>query len=302
MTNIVSEKKFQIALLVVLLLIVLIGAFYLYNNKTNTDNVVARINNEVITKDDLYEALVEQNGQATLDSLISDKIIELELKKQNITVTEESIQEEIDKIASQYGGQEAFEQALSSYGYSLDYIRTNIEKSLEVKKLLEPQITITEDEMKTYFEENKDSFNVEEQVKASHILVDSEEKAKEVKSKLSAGEDFANLAKEYSTDISNKEQGGSLGFFSKGDMVKEFEDVAFSMEIGKISDPVKTQFGYHIIKVEDKKAAKEANYEENTSQIKQILIEQKLPAVYSDWMEEKNTEYKIENLLTQSKK
>lgn len=300
MTNLVSEKKFQIALLAVLLLIVLIGAFYLYNNKTNANNVVARVNDQIITKDDLYEALVEQNGQAALDSLISDKIIELELKKQNITVTEESVKEEIDKIASQYGGQEAFEQALSSYGYSLDYIKTNIEKSLEVQKLLEPKITITEDEMKTYFEENKDSFNVKEQVKASHILVDSEEKAKEVKNKLSAGEDFANLAKEYSTDASNKDQGGNLGFFSKGDMVKEFEDVAFSMEIGKISEPVKTQFGYHIIKVEDKKAAKDATYEDNIAKIKQALLEQKLPAAYNDWIQEKHTEYKIENLLKES--
>lgn len=296
MTKLINQKKFQITLLAILLLAILIGAFYL-NNKTKADNVVARINNEVITKDDLYEALVEQNGQATLDSLISDKVIDLELKKQNITVTEEAVQAEIEKIAAQYGGEEAFEQALAAYGYSLDIVKENIEKGLKVQKLLEPQITITEDEMKGYFEENKETFNVEEQVKASHILVDSEEKAQEVKNKLSAGEDFAKIAKEYSTDTSNKENGGSLGYFSKGDMVKEFEDTAFSLEIGKISAPVKTQFGYHIIKVEDKKPAKEANYEENVTQIKQILIEQKLPATYETWIQDKYKEYNIQNLL-----
>nr|WP_303740754.1 peptidylprolyl isomerase [Lutispora saccharofermentans] len=163
--------------------------------------------------------------------------------------------------------------------------------------MLEPGITITEDEMKNYFEENKDTFNEEEQVKASHILVDTEEKALEVKNKLSAGEDFAEMAKQYSTDTGNKDQGGELGFFSRGDMVKEFEDAAFSMEIGKVSDPIKTEYGYHIIKVEEKKPAKEANYEESKAQVKETLLDQKLSAAYDTWLQDKYEEYKIDNLL-----
>jgi foldase protein PrsA len=260
------------------------------------DNVVGRVGDLTITKDELYDVLVKQNGQAALDSLVADKIIELEVKKQNINITKEDIQKEIDKMVESNGGQEAFDQALLNYGYTMDDINKNVEKNLVIMKLLGSSIEVTEDEMKAYFEEKKDTFNVKEQVNASHILVETEEKAKEVKEKLNAGGDFAELAKEYSTDGSAS-LGGNLGFFSRGDMVKEFEDTAFSLEVGKVSDPVKTEFGYHIIKVIEKKAAKEANYEENKEQIKDTILNEKLPTEYNTWIEKKYTEYKIEKLL-----
>ena len=261
------------------------------------DNVVARVSGEVITKDELYDLLVKENGQAALNSLIATKIVELEAKSQDIKATEEDVQKEIDAVAKQYGGQEAFEQFLEMYGYSLDDIKNNIEMNLNIKKLLEPDIKIEEDEMKAYFETNKEKFDVKEQVKASHILVDSEDKAKEVKEKLLAGEDFAELAKDYSIDTGNNQQGGELGFFARGEMVQEFEDAAFSLEIGKISNPIKTKHGYHIIKVEDKKQAKEATYEESKTEIKEILFQEKLPASYNTWIQGKFEEYEIEILL-----
>jgi foldase protein PrsA len=258
---------------------------------------VATVNGEAITKDELYDAMKGQYGQSALDQLISEKILESELKKANIVISEGDTQKELQEMIVQYGGQEQFDALLTNYGYSLEDFKTNIEMNLKLQKLLEPKITITEDEMKAYFDANKETFDVKEQVKASHILVDSEAKAKEVKEKLSAGGDFAALAKEYSIDTSNSEQGGALGFFSRGDMVPEFENVAFSLEAGTISDPVKTDFGYHIIKLEEKTTAKAAVYEETKDQLKDILFGEKLPTVYDTWIQEKFQEYEIKNLL-----
>ncbi len=292
-----KDKNFKtIAIVGVLVLIVLAGALY-YNNKTKGNEIVARIDTETITKNDLYEAMVAENGKPVLDMLIANKIIDLELKKKSITISKEDVDKEMDVIAEHYGGLSNFEQMLTIYGQSIDTVKENIEKNLQIKILLEPQITITDEELLGYFEENKESFNVEEQVNASHILVDSEEKAKEVEDKLASGGDFEELAKEYSADTSNKDNGGSLGFFGRGEMVPEFENVAFSLEIGKISEPVKSDFGYHIIKVEEKKEAKEAIFEENKEQVKNTVMEQKLPEAYNSWYEKKSTEYKIENLL-----
>lgn len=291
-----DKNSKTVIIAVVLVLIVLAGAIY-FNNRTKENDVVASIDNEIITKDDLYEAMVAENGKPVLDMLIANKIIDLELKKENITISNEDIDKEMDLIAEHYGGLDNFEQMLIIYGQSIDSVKQNIEKNLQVKKLLEPQIIITDEEIKDYFEENKESFNTEEQIKASHILVDNEEKAVEVKNKLNAGEDFAELAKEYSTDNSNKDNGGSLGFFGRGEMVPEFEDIAFSLEAGKTSEPVKTDFGFHIIKVEEKKEAKEAVLEENTEQVKNMIFEQRLPEAYNSWYEKKSTEYKIENKL-----
>ncbi|MGE5679220.1 MAG: peptidylprolyl isomerase [Pseudomonadota bacterium] len=262
-----------------------------------TNDPVATVNGEAITKDQLYDAMKGQYGKDALDQLISEKIVDLELKKQNITIANEDIQKELQKMVEQYGGQEQFDSLLASYGYKVEDITKNIESNLKLRKLLESKVTITEDEMKAYFEQNKDTYDVAEQVKASHILVDTEAKAKEVKAKLAAGGDFAALAKEYSLDTGNNQNGGELGFFGRDDMVKEFENAAFAMKPGEISDPVQTKYGYHIIKVEDRIEAKPAVYEDFKDKVKEALYEQKLPDVYNKWMEEKFAEYTIENNL-----
>lgn len=298
MKNQIMKKAYQVMVLGATLMIALSGC---NQNTSSTDwnEVVAVVGDQNITKDDLYNLLMEKNGETALNTLIDEKILELEVEKNKIEISQEEIQAELDKTIEEVGGLDQFGILLMQYGMTEDDIEENIKVNLTYKRILEPLITITEDDMKAYFEENSSYFATEEQVKASHILVDSEEKAKEVKAKIDEGGDFAELAKEYSTDPSNSNNGGSLGFFGRGQMVQEFEDVAFSLEPGSISDPVKTEFGYHIIKVEEKQGAKEANYEESKDEIKDILVDEKLSETYNTWIQEKRTEYNVQNKLTE---
>ncbi len=267
------------------------------NEKLVDEEIVAKVDGEAITKNELYDLMVEQYGTQALDSLIGEKIVNAELEKQKIEVSEEDIETELNKIKQYYESDQAFTEAMAYYGYTLDDIKKDVTMNIQIKRLLGPNITIGEEDISSYFEQNKTSFDQKEEVRARHILVKTEEQAKEIKEKISAGEDFAQLAKEHSTDEMTKESGGDLGFFGKGKMVKEFEEEAFGLGIGEISNPVKTDYGYHIIKVEEKKEAKEATLEEHKDEIKDILVEAKLPEVYQNWYQEKYDEYKIENYL-----
>ncbi|MFT9486597.1 MAG: peptidylprolyl isomerase [Tepidibacillus sp.] len=291
------DKKRQRKKIYLFTLFILLGAITLFAAGCSVQEAVGSVNGEPITKEELYDQMVKQYGQETFDYLTTQKIIELESKNQKITISDSDIEKELQKMMESYGGEESFNQALQMSGITLDEIKENVKINVQLKKLLEPQISISEEEMKKYFDENKESFAEQEQVKARHILVDSEEKAKEVKAELEKGGDFAELAKKYSTDTGTKDQGGELGYFGKGEMVAEFDQVAFSLEVGKISDPVKTDYGYHIIEVEEKKEAKPANYEESKNEIKDILSDQKMQDLYPTWLEDQKTKYKIENFL-----
>lgn len=290
--------KRNIALIIAIVLIAsTIISVTLYMNRDNSNTVVATVNGEKITKEDLYNFLVKTNGEQALNVLIIEKIVRLEAEKENIEVTKDDIQAEMDKMIEEFGGEEVFNNALTFYGVTRADMEYDIEMNLYLERLLEPVIEITEDEMKNYFEENKDSFAQKEEVKARHILVEDEETAREVKEKIDKGGDFEELAKEYSTDTGTKDKGGDLGYFGKGKMVKEFEDAAFSLDIGEVSEPVKSEYGFHIIKVEDRKEAKEANYEESKEEIREKIFEQKYPEAYNNWIQKKLEEYDIETFL-----
>jgi len=141
----------------------------------------------------------------------------------------------------------------------------------------------------------------EEEVEARHILVDSEDKAKEVVEKVGKGEDFSKLAEEYSNDPGSKAQGGKLGYFSKGQMVKEFEDAAFALKKGEVSKPVKSKFGWHIIMVDDRRTKPLPTYDEVKSHIIDSMVQQKGQQAAADLRSKGQLEYVDKEIAEQVK-
>lgn len=155
------------------------------------------------------------------------------------------------------------------------------------------KVTLTEEEAKAYYDANPDQFISEKQVRAKHILVEKEAQAKEILSEIKAGKSFEDAAKEYST-CPSKEKGGDLGYFKKGQMVPEFEKAAFEEAVGELTGPVKTQFGYHLILVEDKKEEQAVSFEDIRENLMEKLLNQKKQAVYLDKVKELEAKYGVE--------
>jgi peptidyl-prolyl cis-trans isomerase C len=160
-------------------------------------------------------------------------------------------------------------QDTPGFARKLGFVRNKV--LMEVLLDQATKAAVSEEAMRKLYEESVSKLTPEEEVRARHILVDSEDKAKEVIAKLKAGGDFAALAKEYSKDPGAAE-GGDLGYFTKDQMVAEFADAAFKLKKGDISDPVKTQFGWHVIKLEDRRQKPVPAFEQVKDQIEQFLV------------------------------
>ncbi len=155
------------------------------------------------------------------------------------------------------------------------------------------KVTLDESEVKAFYNDNPGQFKGAEQVKAKHILTDTEESAQKIAKELLEGKDFEVAAKEYST-CPSKEKGGDLGYFGRGQMVPEFEKAAFEAAVGTITGPIKTQFGYHLILVEDKKEKEALSFAEVKDQIFEKLLTQKKQKVYMETIQRLEEKYGVE--------
>ncbi|MDO5028407.1 MAG: peptidylprolyl isomerase [Bacillota bacterium] len=214
-----------------------------------------------------YGELLREN---ILNSLISNQVILNQTEGEDLGDIEAMVDEQI-KMEKEMLGEEAFQENLKLLGLTEEEYKNIFKEHTainEFRKVKMEGYEISLEEKESYFEENKENFN---QRSARHILVETEEEAKNVIKRLEDGEDFGELAKELSQDPGSAAQGGDLGYFSQGTMVAEFNDFVFAANVGDISDPIKTDFGYHIIEVTGEKTT----LEDFSEEVEQALRGQK---------------------------
>lgn len=277
--------------LAIALVIVLIKPPFQNNNEP-----IATVNGVNIEKDKLYDALVAAGGTQTLDTMIMDELIQQEFDKAGIKITQADYDKELAMLKKSFPSEEEFDAALQQSGMTLDDLKEQMEPQVKIRKLLEPKVSITDEQVKQFFDDNKASLDTPEQVRASHILVATKEEAEAIQKELKEGAEFTQLAKEKSLDPESKEMGGDLNFFSRGQKEKTFEDAAFSQKQDELGI-VQTSNGFHVLKVTDRKDAYTAIFDDEKAEIRDQLVSQKISEMSTKWIEDLKANSKITNTL-----
>lgn len=243
---------------------------------------------------DALKGLRDRMRKDVVDGIVLEQLIDEKIKAAKIVATDADVDAKIDEILTlnKITLDQAKEQ-LAANGTTFDDFKEQMKKNVEIEKVIDSEMKasgesseVTEEDAKKFYDENAPQFSSPEQVRASHILIKADMKDEAAKAeakkkidgileKARAGEDFAALAKEHSEDPGSKDKGGEYTF-ERGKMVKPFEDTAFSLEVGKISDPVETTFGYHIIKLSEKIPAKTTGFDEVKERLIKDLASRKM--------------------------
>lgn len=243
------------------------------------NKILATVNGREITERDIQETMSRFPKER------QEYLLSVEGKKQ---LLEQIISFELINCYASENGMEEDQE----YKIQLEKLKKEILTQATIKKILS-EVTVTDDEVQKYYEANGETFKNEESVTAKHILVDSVEKATMILQEMKDGMTFEEAATKYSS-CPSKEQGGKLGNFTRGKMVPEFEKVAFELEVGAISEPVQTQFGYHLIKVEKRDEALVKAFDEVKATIKKELLNERQSFKYMQFVEKLKTTYKVE--------
>ncbi len=271
-----------VKLIVVVLALTLVLSLGALQTLANNGDIIARVNGVEITQAQFYEALEREAGAFILSQIILDELISQKQVEYNVYVNDDELTEVLFEIIDQLGGIEGLQMFLQQNQINEDQLIEQVEWNLLISKLTKAEVIVTDEEVEAFFNENKAQFAVNEQVEASHILVDSQEKADEILALL-ADQSFAALARQYSVDPGSGANGGYLGVFGRGMMVPSFEDKAFSLKPDEIG-VVESDFGFHIILVMDRIEAQEADLENAWASVKAALQETKAvsPGNYLD--------------------
>lgn len=282
--------------------------------------VVAIVNGEAIHYDDVKQVISQFLNQLgkdvnqfqhlasdtmlwndALDWMISLKLLTQEAKRLDIKADSNEVRLALSNIKRRFPNEQKFFEALQQSNLTLEQFQINLAQELTVQKLLEQQIAsqikdVTDDEALKYYQDHGEELMQPEQIRVHHILFKVSEtadpekvkaveaKAQRVLDRIKKGEDFETLARQYSEDPASALRGGNIGFFSRGDMIKNFEDAAFALKVGQVSDLVRTQLGFHIIRLDERKSSQKMPFEEVKLAIKARLKQEQSNALFQQYV------------------
>ncbi len=294
--------------------------------------VAARVNGVEITVEE-YEQMLASNieryeaeAQApfpedqrsmlerrVLDGLITRATLEAETQRLGITVASDEIEAVLEQFRGQFPDRDTFMSVLQQQGYTEERFEAELQRQMAIEQLFEQEvfagITVEENELQEFYDENTMYFEQPEQVSARHIILTTQgaendtarnairQELEGLRRRIVGGEDFADVAQQYSQDGSAS-SGGSLGTFGRGQMVPAFEEVAFSLPVGELSQIVETQFGYHLVEVTERIPARTIPYPEVRGQIEDFLLEDIRNRAAEEYVEELRSQASVEELIS----
>lgn len=255
----------------------------------------------------------DQIVRSLLGQIVDYHLLSREARDRKIAVNDAEVTAQINQIKGGFPNEQAFQQALSAQGITLDQLQRQTRMGMDIEKVLQaevtPKIKVDDAEVGAFYKQNLTQFEQGESVHASHILIatpqgaqtaqkdEAKAKAQDLLKQVKAGGDFAKLAKEQSQDPGSAPGGGDLGFFPKGQTDPAFEAAAFALKPGGVSEVVESQFGFHVIKVHEHRAARTAPLEEVSGQIREFLTGQQRESAIQAFLASVKAKRKVEILV-----
>ncbi|MBI4224469.1 MAG: peptidylprolyl isomerase [Deltaproteobacteria bacterium] len=275
--------------------------------------VVALVNGETVTLE-AFERFVELERwkfgematppqEKMLDDFIKNRLLLAAAKRQGVKTSPQEVEQKMESFRNNYTGREDFERLLAARGWTVEDFEKRQAEELAIQKLVEAvtaeAVQVSGAEVQAYYENQGREFDHSEQVLARQIVTDSREKAAALREMLLKGASFEETARKYSLSPDRK-QGGSLGWFERGAMPKEFDDICFYLKAGQLSPVIKTPYGHHLFQVLERRPAGRFSFDEVRDEIEEKLRAQKGREAFQAWFEKLRSEAKIKiyaNLL-----
>ena len=263
-----------------------------------TQDTIAIVNGEDIKSRDFVDRLIQLHGNTVLADMVSEKLIEQQIKLKKPVILKTEVDNRVKTIKSRFKNDEEFNTNLKNAGITFEMLQKQVELDLKKEKLVEDKTRVTDEEIKQFFDNNKDKLDNSESIRVSHILVATQQEANDIIIALKAGADFATLAKSKTLDTNTKEKGGDLGFISRGMVPQQIEPVIFELKPGDISAVTNTNLGFHVFKCAEKQPGKKAVFDKPMQdKIKSIISQDKISKSLEELLKnlQKEANIKINN-------